>query len=210
MTANINSMSRSNPRVFTEHDVYMLATILKGKKAINITLQIMDAFVLMKKYISNDMINNKLLVNHEERILKLEESFDKFKGKEKTIIYEGKIYDAYSILLDIFNEAKDEIIIIDNYVNKELLDTLRTINKRIIIMSKNMDDILIKKYKIQYNNITFINNNPFHDRYIILDKKYVYVSGMSLKDVGRRYSYINKANEEIFINELLKRVKKII
>ena len=85
----------------------------------------------MRKYISNDSKNN-ILINHEERILKLEESFSKFSRKEKTIIYEGKIYDAYSVLMDIFNEAKEEIIIIDNYANKELLDTLRNINKRII------------------------------------------------------------------------------
>lgn len=210
LTANINSKSRSTPRVFTEQGVYMLATILKGKKASDMTLLIMDTFVYMKKFISNDFVNNKVLVNHEERILKLEESFNKLSSKQSSIIYEGKIYDAYSILLDIFSEAKDEIIIIDNYVNKELLDTLRNINTNIIILSKNIDNELIKKYKIQYDNIIFINNNPFHDRYIILDKKEVYVSGMSLKDIGKKYSYINKINEEIFINELLKRVKDVL
>lgn len=198
------------PRVFTEQGVYMLATILKGKKASDMTLLIMDTFVYMKKFISNDFINSKVLVNHEERILKLEESFNKLSSKQSSIIYEGKIYDAYSILLDIFKEAKDEIIIIDNYVNKELLDTLRNINTSIIILSKNIDNELIKKYKIQYDNIIFINNNPFHDRYIILDKKEVYVSGMSLKDIGKKYSYINKFDEEIFINELLKRVKDML
>ena len=66
------------PKVFTEQGVYMLATILKGKKASQMTLQIMDAFVLMKNYISEELIKSKMLVNHEERILKLEELFDKF------------------------------------------------------------------------------------------------------------------------------------
>ena len=93
LTANISSKSRSNPRVFTEQGVYMLATILKGKKSTNMTLFIMDAFVYMRKYLSSENKNN-ILVNHEERILKLEESFSKFSSKEKTIIYEGKIYDA--------------------------------------------------------------------------------------------------------------------
>ena len=130
--------------------------------------------------------------------------------KQKSIIYEGKIYDAYSILLDIFNEAKDEIIIIDNYVNKELLDTLRYVDKKIIIMSKNYNEELIKKYKSQYKNIMLINDNSFHDRYIILDRKEVYTSGMSLKDIGKKYSYINKINESIFIVELLKRVSNVL
>ena len=116
------------------------------------------------------------------------------------------IYDAYSILIDILNSAKEEIMIIDNYANKELLDMLRTINKNIIILSKNLDSVLLKKYNNQYSNISFINNNPLHDRYIILDRKDVYVSGMSLKDIGEKYSYIYKINEELFITELLKRV----
>lgn len=204
-TANISKKRRTNPTVFTEQGVYMLATILKSKVATEVTIAIMDAFVLMKKYISEGLINNKMLVNHEERILILEESFNKFSSKEKTIIYEGKIYDAYSILIDIFNESKNEIIIIDNYANKELLDMLRNINnKKIIIISKNMDELLIKKYKSQYHNIEFININPFHDRYIILDRNIVYSSGMSLKDVGKSYSYINREHEEIFVHELLK------
>ena len=154
--------------------------------------------------------SNNILISHEERILKLEESFNKFSNKQKSIIYEGKIYDAYSILLDIFNETKDEIIIIYNYINKELLDILRYVDKKIIIMSKNYNEELIKKYKSQYKNIMLINDNSFHDRYIILDRKEVYTSGMSLKDIGKKYSYINKINESIFIVELLKRVSNVL
>ena len=198
------------PKVFTEQGVYMLATILKGKKASHMTLQIMDAFVLMKKYISEELIKSKMLVNHEERILKLAESFNKFSSKQKTIIYEGKIYDAFSILIDIFNETKKEIIIIDNYANKDILDILKNIDKKIIIMSENMDELLIKKYKSQYQNVEFINTNPFHDRYIILDRSIVYSSGMSLKDVGKSYSYINREQEEIFVQELLKRLNDML
>ena len=210
LSANINEKSRSNPRVFTEQGVYMLATVLKGKKASIVTLQIMDAFVLMKKYISHDIMSNRLFINHEERILKLEESFDKFSSKQNTIIYDGKIYDAYSTLLDIFNDSEKEVIIVDNYANKELFDILRNINRKIIVISKNLDDILIKKYNNQYSNIIFINNDFFHDRYIILDRTEVYVSGMSLKDVGKKYSYIYKMNEKMFIDELIKKIEDIV
>ena len=152
----------------------------------------------MRKYLSENNKSN-ILVNHEERILKLEELFDKFLSKEKTIIYEWKIYDSYSILIDIFNEANNEIIIIDNYSNKELFDILR-----------NIDELLVKKYKTQYENIEFINKNPFHDRYIILDRNIVYSSGMSLKDLGKSYSYINREHEEIFVQELLKRINAML
>lgn len=203
------SKSRTLPHAFTEQGVAMLATILHTKVADEISMKIIDAFVYLRKYLSNDSKNN-ILINHEERILKLEESFNKFSSKDKTIIYEGKIYDAYSVLLDIFNDSNEEIIIIDNYANKELLDTLRNIEKRIIIISNNIDKELKKKYEKQYTNITFKNNNPFHDRYIILDRKEVYISGMSLKDLGKKYTYINKVNEKIFIRELLKQIDGMI
>lgn len=210
-TSKVSSVGgvRKLPYVFTEQGVAMLATILHTKVADVISMKIIDAFIYMRKYLSRENSNN-ILISHEERILKLEESFNKFSNKQKSIIYEGKIYDAYSILLDIFNEAKDEIIIIDNYVNKELLDTLRYVDKKIIIMSKNYNEELIKKYKSQYKNIMLINDNSFHDRYIILDRKEVYTSGMSLKNIGKKYSYINKINESIFIVELLKRVSNVL
>lgn len=204
-----NNMIRTNPHVFTEEGVAMLSSVLKTNIAAEMSIKIIRAFVYMRKYISDNSKNN-ILVNHEERILKLEQSFDKFESKEKTIIYEGKIYDIFSVLMDIFNEAKNEIIIIDNYSNKDILDMLRSINKRIIIISKNIDDLLIKKYKSQYQNVEFINTNPFHDRYIVLDRSIVYSSGMSLKDVGKSFSYINREQEKIFVQELLKRINDML
>lgn len=210
-TSSLNNYGgvRKMPFVFTEQGVAMLATVLKTPVADAVSMRIIDAFVYMRRYLSGE-IGSNMLVNHEERILKLEEQFNKFSSKRNTIIYEGKIYDAYSVMLDIFNEAKDEIIIVDNYVNKELLDILREVDKKIIVISNNMNNELIKKYESQYDNTQFVSDNPFHDRYIILDRKEVYVSGMPLKDVGKKYSYINKIEESIFINELTKRIIKIL
>lgn len=210
-TSSLNNYGgvRKMPFVFTEQGVAMLATVLKTPVADAVSMKIIDAFVYMRRYLSG-ITGSNMLVNHEERILKLEEQFNKFSSKRNTIIYEGKIYDAYSVMLDIFNEAKGEIIIVDNYVNKELLDILREVDKKIIVISNNMNNELIKKYESQYDNTQFVSDNPFHDRYIILDRKEVYASGMSLKDVGKKYSYINKIEESIFINELIKRIIKIL
>ena len=208
--------SRKGHTVFTEQGVYMLATILKGKLATSITIAIMDAFVAMKSIINTSLIEqkyiNSLVLEHDNEIKLLQESFDKLNIKENNnhIFYEGQIYDAYSLLIDILSKAKKEIIIIDNYSNKELFDILRNIDKKIIIISKNIDELLVKKYKTQYENIEFINKNPFHDRYIILDRNIVYSSGMSLKDLGKSYSYINRELEEIFVQELLKRINAML
>ncbi len=203
------SKTRTLPYVFTEQGVAMLATILRTSVADIVSMKIIDAFVYMRKYLT---YNNKdsLILNYEERILKLEESFNKLSAKQNSIIYEGCIYDSYSLLLDILNEAYEEIIIVDNYANKELFDILKNINKKIYVISKNLDNILINKYSKQYSNVTFINNDLFHDRYIILDRKTVYVSGMSLKYLGKKYSYMYKMNEKIFINDLVSRIEILL
>lgn len=108
----------------------------------------------MRKYISNDIMEQKnisnLVYRHDYEIKQLKESLDKIQEKTKinTIFFEGQIYDAYSLLLDIINTSKKSIIIIDNYISKELLDVLSKTNKEITIYSKNMDNTLINKYKI--------------------------------------------------------------
>ena len=202
------SKTRTLPYAFTEQWVAMLATILRTSVADIVSMKIIDAFVYMRKYLTYN--KDYIILNHEERILKLEESFDKLSAKQNSIIYEGCIYDSYSLLLDILNEASEEIIIVDNYASKELFDILKNINKKIYVISKNLDSILINKYSKQYSNVTFINNDLFHDRYIILDRKTVYVSGMSLKDLGKKYSYMYKMNEKIFINDLVSRIEILL
>ena len=118
-------------------------------------------------------------------------------------------YDAYSLLLDILNKANKEIIIIDNYAGKELLDILKNINKKIIIVTKNIDEILKKKYESQYSNITFINNDSFHDRFLIIDRKEIYTIGSSIKDIGKKTTCINKIEDEKELNKILEQVTNI-
>ena len=193
------------PYVLTEQGIMMLSGLLKSDIAVKVNIQIIDAFVKMRRYFANTTLNNEILINHENRLLKLEKTFDKFKEKEiNKIFFEGELYDAYSIFLDILNKATKEIILIDNYAGKELLDVLRKIDKHIIIVSKNIDEILKNKYKKQYTNITFINNNTFHDRFIIIDKKILYSSGASFKDIGKKCFAINIFHDKEYLNSILK------
>jgi len=108
------------PYVLTEQGIMMLSGLLKSDIAVKVNIQIIDAFVKMRKYFANTISNNEILINHENRILKLEKTFDKFNDKNEVnkIFFAGQIYDAYSLLLDIFNKSKKEIIIIDNYGGK--------------------------------------------------------------------------------------------
>ena len=204
--------SKYAPRVFTEQGLYMLATILKSKVATDVSIAIMDTFVKMRHYINY----NKSFLPHRFMLLekkvddntkRINELFDKFDPKviiKDYIFFEGDFYDSYSLLLDIFNEAQNEIIIIDNYAGKELLDILKKIDMKIIIVSKNINETLKERYESQYNNIRFINNNSFHDRFIILDKNKLYSCGASFKDLGKKCFAINEFKERFYLKEILK------
>lgn len=203
--------SKYYPYVFTEQGVAMLASVLKTEMASKVSVNIMRAFVFMRKYISTNLveqkyINNQVLKNTED-IKILKETFDKFKPKINSLFFEGQIYDAYSLLLEILNKSKENIIIIDNYAGKELLDILKNINKNIIIVSKNIDEITKNKYLKQYNNITFINNDSFHDRFIIIDKEILYTSGSSFKDLGKKCFCISKIVDKEILNNILAKIK---
>ena len=203
-----------NPRVFTEQGVYMLATILKCKEATKITIAIMDAFIVMKKIINTSLIEqkyfNELTIKNTEDIKLLQESFDKLNIKESNnhIFYEGQIYDAYSLLIDILSKAKKEIIIIDNYAGKKLFDIIRNINVKVKIYTENIDNISKEKYEKQYSNIEIINTNIFHDRFIIIDNKMLYHSGASFKDLGKKCFAITKIVDNNILKELLNKLKK--
>ena len=132
---------------------------------------------------------------------------DKFKEKETNkIFFEKELYDAYSLLLDIFNRSNKQIIIIDNYAGKELLDILKNIKRKIIIVSKNIDEMLRNKYESQYDNVSFINNNSFHDRFIILDRKILYSCGASFKDLGKKCFCIHQFDDMDYLQKMIKSI----
>ena len=202
------------PYVFTEYGITMLAGILKSELAIKMSLRIVDIFITMKNYINTSLIEqkyfNELTIKNTEDIKLLQESFDKLNTKESNnhIFYEGQIYDAYSLLIDILSKAKKEIIIIDNYAGKKLFDIIRNINVKVKIYTENIDNISKEKYEKQYSNIEIINTNIFHDRFIIIDNKVLYHSGASFKDLGKKCFAITKIVEDNILEELLDKLKK--
>jgi hypothetical protein len=219
LTTNISTMSRSNPRVFTEQGVYMLSTILKTNIATEVTLKIMDTFVKMRHMLINNqnVLPNRLLILEnkvDSNTKRIDELFNKFSNNDinnQYTFYKGAFYDTYSLFLDILFKGVNEIIIIDNYAGHELLNMIKDVNKKIIIISKNINNKLKEKYEEQYHNVTFIYNNSIHDRYIILDRKRLFHSGMSFKDMGKITFSItefdNKEEITIFVNNLKDKIK---
>ena len=211
-TANINNMSRTNPRAFTEQGVAMLATILKSPTATQVSIAIMDAFVLMRRYISTNLleqkyINNQVIKNTED-IRLLQESFKEFDKKRdlNDMFFEGQFYDAYSLLIDILNTATKNIIIIDNYIDKKILDVCSKVKVNIIIYTKEIDKETLEKYNKQYSNVKVKISNKYHDRFIIIDYKTLYHSGASFKDLGKKCFCISKIENDNILKELLKTI----
>ena len=207
-----NKMIRSLPYVFTEQGIAMLSSVLHTQIAISQSIRIMDTFVKMRKIISSNLIEqkyiNELVIKDNERINLLEESFSKLEEKEKInhIFYEGQIYDAYSLLIDIFKGAKEEIIIIDNYADKSILDMITNLNVKVTIVTRKFNllkDIDIKKYNRQYNNLKVIYSDKFHDRFIIIDRTDLYHSGASYKDLGNKCFGINKIKDDEYLENIL-------
>ena len=130
--------------------------------------------------------------------------FDSFDSKiNNYIFFEGEKYDAYSLLIDIFNTSKKGIIIIDNYVDKSLFDLFRSIDKEFLVITNKYNNFDYEKYKSQYSNIKLKINNSFHDRYIIIDNEVLYHCGASFKDLGNKCFCISKINEEKVLTDLL-------
>ncbi len=129
-----------NPRVFTEQGVAMLATILKSKVAIDVSIAIMDAFIQMRKYISNNLLEQKYINNmvfeHDNDIKMLKDAYANFKTFSNEIFFEGQIYDAYSLLLDIFNTSNKNIIIIDNKILYHCGASFKDLGKKCFAINK--------------------------------------------------------------------------
>lgn len=204
---------RYNPRVFTEQGVAMLATILKSKIAIEVSIQIMDAFVLMRKCFSSGHYERRI-ENLETKVIEHDRKFEEVLDKLDTtvnnhIFFEGQIYDSYSLLLDILSGAKESIILIDNYVDKKFLDIISYIKVQVTIITSNkcnLTDIDIDKYNTEYHNLEIKYNSSFHDRFMIIDNNVLYHCGASFKDLGKKCFAITKVEEQTILENLMKKL----
>ena len=154
--------NRYLPYVFTEHGIMMLSGLLKSEIAAEVNVMVINAFVAMRKYISDNFLGQKyyndMIIRHEFEIKKLQESFVKMQNNKvvNEIYFNGQIYDAYSKIIDIFKMANKEIIIIDGYADKTILDMIRRIKVNVILIVKNkslLTELDIKKYNSQYDNL---------------------------------------------------------
>ena len=217
LTANF-SKTRTNPKVFTEQGIYMLATILKSKVASQVTVYIIKTFANMRKLISQNISMFERFERIEQRLTIHDENFDKlFEALEdKTlnpkqgIFYDGEVFDAYVFINDLIKIAVDEIILIDNYIDETVFIIFSKYpNIKIKIYTKTITKQLkldFQKYQTQYKNIELFEFKNSHDRFLIIDKKEVYHLGASLKDLGKKWFAFSKFEiENLKILDYLKK-----
>ena len=205
------------PFAFTEQGVAMLSAVLHSEKAINVSINIMNAFVEMRKFLlSNGQVFERL-TNIEYKLLdydkKFNEVFNQFQNKKELkqkIFFEGQIYDAYSLIVDLIKKANSKITIIDNYIDDSILKMLskKKKNVEVVILTSthsNISNLDIQKFNKQYPILRISKSNKFHDRFILIDNKELYHCGASIKDLGKKCFAINKIEDNnIIINELYK------
>lgn len=176
------------PYAFTEQGIAMLSGLLKNDIAIQVSINIMNAFVEMRKFILNNAQVFERLTNVEYKMLehdkKFDEVFDELQRNKKEefkqqVFFNGQIYDSYSLIIDIIKTAQEKILIIDNYIDDTILKMLAKKNKNVEVViltseKSNISKLDIQKFNKEYSNLKLAKTNKFHDRFIAIDNKELY------------------------------------
>lgn len=204
---------RKQPLVFTEQGVAMLSAVLKSETAVQVSIQIIEAFVQMKRFVNANAYLlervKQLEFGHQQLANTTEKNFEqvfaalesKTITKEQGIFFNGQIFDAYVFVTDLIKSAKQNIIVIDNYLDESvlLMLTRRQPNVKAELYGKNTNQqfaLDLQKHNQQYPNIEYYPFSDAHDRFIIIDNQDIYHLGASLKDLGKKWFAFSKMQKE--------------
>ena len=192
--------SSNNPFAFTEQGVAMLSAVLRSETAIKVSIQIINAFVEMRKLIANHSGLLQRMDGMERKMLETDQKFERvFKALEakneipnQGVFFNGQVFDAYELASKIIRSAKTSIVLIDNYVDENTLTHLSKKAKgvQVYLLTKSISKQLkldVKKANEQYGGFEAKAFAQSHDRFLIIDGQEVYHLGASLKDLGKKW-----------------------
>lgn len=198
----------------------MLSTVLNSETAIKVSIQIMEAFVAMRKIILEktiiDIRLNKIEIKQIETDQKFEQVFKALESKNAIpnsgIFFNGQVFDAYELASKIIRSAKTSIVLIDNYIDESTLTHLAKKNEhvKVLLLSKTISkqlDLDVKKANEQYGNFELREFSLSHDRFLIIDNTDVFHLGASIKDLGKKwfaFSKLEKTSVANILNEMSK------
>lgn len=205
--------SSSNPNVFTEQGVAMLSAVLRSKIAVQISIQIINAFVEMRKFIANHYGLLQRMEGIERKQIETDQKFEQvFKALESKnaipnqgVFFDGQVFDAYELASKIIRSAKNSIVLIDNYIDENTLTHLSKKAKsvKVVLLTKTMSNQLtldVNKANEQYGNFEIRVFANSHDRFIIIDNSDVYHLGASLKELGKKWFAFSKMDKSSVSN----------
>src|SRR5690554_1418310 len=197
--------SSNNPYVFTEQGVAMLSAVLRSETAIKVSIQIINAFVEMRKLIANHSGLLQRMDGVERKLVETDQKFEQvFKALERKdniptqgVFFDGQVFDAYELASKIIRSAKSSIVLIDNYVNETTLTHLskKAKNVRVHLLTKTISKQLkldVLKANEQYGHFELKTFSQSHERFLIIDGKEVYHLSASLKDLGKKWFAFSK------------------
>jgi phage regulator Rha-like protein len=198
------------PYVFTEQGIAMASAILRSDIAVKVSVEIMEAFVEMRRIlISNASLFHrldKIELKQLEADQKFEEIFKALESdklhSEKGIFYNGQVFDAYTFVSGIIRSAKSSIILLDNYVDDTVLTLFGKRGQSVTatIYTKNISNQLqldLQRYNSQYSSIDIHTFAQAHDRFLIIDGTELYHIGASLKDLGKKWFAFSRMDIEV-------------
>ena len=210
--------TRKLPYVFTEHGITMLASVLRSESAVNASIQIVKAFVTMRKFfLSNAQIFQRLdsleihRIESDKRIDELFTRMDRYKIDDtQGVFFQGQIFDAYAKFQSFIAQAQKEIVLIDNYVDITVLERLSTKNNGVDVIIYTLPNTRlttqdVRSFNVQYPTLTVRYTTSMHDRFLIIDNSILYHLGASLKDLGRK-CFAFELFDASFISDILDKV----
>lgn len=223
VTSNGRGGRRYLPYVFTEQGIAMLSAVLNSEIAIQVSIQIMTTFVEMRRFLVNNAVLFERISNVELKQLeyqkntddRFEQVFDyiaEYEEVKQKIFFEGQIYDAFSLLVNMVGSAEKSLILIDNYVDVDTLNILSkkktNVNACIYTMRQTkLTSVDVKNFNRQYPKLEVKYTGAFHDRFLIVDGVSAYHIGASLKDAGKKCFAINQLADKQFIKDILKLIQ---
>ena len=214
---------RKLPYVFTEQGIAMLSAILRSDIAIQVSIKIMDAFIEMRKFLVNNSLMFQRLNEMEIRQLAYqkdtEEKFDRIfqyisehDEPAPKIFFDGQIYDAFSLLVELVAKADKEIVLVDNYVD---IGTLNILTKKkpdaevviYTVKKTRLSETDVNTFNQQYPKLEIRYTSVFHDRFLIIDNTYAYHIGASIKDAGKKCFGINLIEDSRIVKDILERLR---
>ena len=191
--------SKYVPTVYTELGVAMLSAVLKSEKAIAVSIEIMEVFVMLRRSMNTGNLMLQRMENLEKRMVKYDLKFDEINRfmthhelPQHGIFFENQIFDAYAFFSDLVASAKHSIVLIDNYIDYTVLLQLAKRQKKVsvTIYTERIPAALqldLAKHNEQYPPITIHRMRQVHDRFLLIDGHELYHIGASIKDLGKRW-----------------------